>query len=144
MASTQDILLASAAGDVAEVRRLLEQDAALVNATGDDDMTPLIVASRYGQREVVALLLDHGADKEAKDRIQTSTSLMWAVFYGHESTAQLLLERGASVQERNGYGTTALGIVVAGANGRWSRDTDTSAETYNALAELLRSHGGVE
>lgn len=60
---------------------------------------PLVEASKNGHREVVKLLLDHGADT-------SQPALETAVRYGHFDVFSLLLEHGA---ETGG----ALGVAVA-------------------------------
>ncbi len=51
-------------------------------------------AARYGHADVVRLLLDAGADVNAKDE-WNETALMFAAMSGHEDIVQLLTEAGA-------------------------------------------------
>lgn len=139
---TADIFTAVAAGDVDSVRQLIAADADVVNARGEHDVTPLIVAAREGHKPVAELLVGSGADIEAKDSEHTSTPLIWAVFFGHPVVADVLLREGADVNARNGYGSTSLTIALEGTQGKW-QETNVSAERYNELADLLRNHGGV-
>ena len=48
-----------------------------------------------GHAEIVALLLDAGADIDAQDAIEGRTPLAYAAAGGHEGVVRLLLERGA-------------------------------------------------
>jgi ankyrin repeat protein len=144
MGTTGDIFAATDTGDAAAVQQLIAADASCVHTRGEKERTPLIVAAREGHREIADLLLAHGADIEAKDAEHGSTPLIWAVFFGHQPVAEFLLAKGANVNTRNSYGSTALKIALDGANGAWKQESSTDAPTYNALAALLRTHGGTE
>ncbi|KAH6970387.1 hypothetical protein BKA56DRAFT_558737 [Ilyonectria sp. MPI-CAGE-AT-0026] len=71
--------------------------------------TNLMVASYYGHRAVVKLLLEQGADIEAKHTGYGRTPLSWAAERGHEAVVRVLLEQGADVEAKDtGYGRTPL------------------------------------
>lgn len=57
---------AAAAGSV-EITRILLDKYAYIDAETPSGMTPLMIAAREGQEEVVALLLEQGADATLKD-----------------------------------------------------------------------------
>jgi len=52
------------------------------------------VAAREGHQNLVGVLLDKGADLEAKDHLN-NTALIRAAWGGHESVVRLLLNKGA-------------------------------------------------
>ncbi|KAK2381052.1 hypothetical protein P8452_37140 [Trifolium repens] len=54
--------------DAAAVRKLLQEDPSLVNATDYDNRTPLHVASLHGWIDVAKCLIEFGADVNAQDR----------------------------------------------------------------------------
>lgn len=84
-------------GDAASVKILLAAKAP-PNAEGLRDMTPLLSAcSGSTVKEVVELLLDAGADINAKN-IYKSTALMLAIYTGANDAAKLLIERGANLR----------------------------------------------
>ncbi len=56
MENQEAFLDAIKAGDVNRVQALLEQNPELVNARMEDDLSPVMVATYYGQREVAQLL----------------------------------------------------------------------------------------
>ncbi len=60
-----------------------------------------------GQREVATLLLDRGADINARST-NGSSPLMMAVYEGHENLVRLLLARGADRSVKNDRGDGAL------------------------------------
>ncbi|RBR24095.1 uncharacterized protein FIESC28_03094 [Fusarium coffeatum] len=59
--------------------------------------TDLMIASYYGHRAIVKLLIDKGAKIEAEDG-HGRTPLWWAACNGHETTVKLLLDKGADVK----------------------------------------------
>ncbi|KAH7114771.1 hypothetical protein B0J13DRAFT_460125, partial [Dactylonectria estremocensis] len=63
--------------------------------------TDLMLASYYGHHAVVKLLLDKGADAEAKDKLYGWTPLSWAARSGHEGVVKLLLDKGADVEAKD-------------------------------------------
>jgi ankyrin repeat protein len=69
--------------------------------------TPLIYASTGGRDNVVAYLLDQGANVNAESANGT-TALMMAVREGKGTTVDLLVKRGADVNHRNENGVSAL------------------------------------
>ncbi|KAH6988821.1 hypothetical protein BKA56DRAFT_709913, partial [Ilyonectria sp. MPI-CAGE-AT-0026] len=70
--------------------------------------TDLMVASYYGHRVIVKLLLEKGAEIEAKDSEHGRTPLSWAAGNGHEAIVKLLLEKAADVEAKDAYKTTPL------------------------------------
>jgi ankyrin repeat protein len=74
---------AVASANVHVVRILLEAGAS--TAPGDEEgLHPLHLAARDGQEEIVALLLEHGADPLARDEEEGTTALHEASAEGHE------------------------------------------------------------
>ncbi|KAK3042372.1 hypothetical protein RJ639_002418 [Escallonia herrerae] len=66
--------------DAAAVRKLLEEDRSLVNATDYDSRTPLHVASLHGWIDVAKCLIDYGADVNAQDRWKNTVILVFWIF----------------------------------------------------------------
>ncbi|RYP70200.1 hypothetical protein DL771_005587 [Monosporascus sp. 5C6A] len=62
--------------------------------------TPLSWAAEKGHKEIVQLLLDKGAEIDAKDS-NSRTPLSWAAEKGHKEIVQLLLDKGAEIDSKD-------------------------------------------
>ena len=62
--------------------------------------TLLMTAARTGFMEAANMLLDHGANVNARDPRRGQSALMWAISYGYPDIARLLIERGADINAR--------------------------------------------
>ena len=67
-------------------------------ATVSRGQTVLMTAARTGNADVVARLLDKGADVNAREEQQGETALMWAASENHAAVVTLLVARGADVE----------------------------------------------
>jgi ankyrin repeat protein len=95
-ASSNDVLLqAVRKGDLAAVKAALDAGVP-ADARFRYDRTALSFAADRGQVEIVKLLLDRGADVNAKDSFYGVTPLVWAASNGHVEVARILLARGAT------------------------------------------------
>ncbi|MEE8606587.1 MAG: ankyrin repeat domain-containing protein, partial [Nitrospiraceae bacterium] len=69
----------------------------------------MLMAAEAGRHDLVAYMLDRGAQIEVRDtRPQEHTALMLAAAHGHSKVLELLLEHGAVVDARATDHSTAL------------------------------------
>jgi ankyrin repeat protein len=99
-----------------------------VNAKGIDECAPLHWASLHGHTDTIRLLLEHGAEVNARNE-WGETPLHWACRRGHTDVAGLLLKAGTNVNARGVGGLTPL--------------HEACACGYNEVTRLLLDHGAV-
>ncbi len=110
-----NIFEAAVVGKVQRVEALLAADPSLANGYAPDGFPLLGLAAFFGHREVVDLLLRHGAEVNAVSRNATGyTALTGAVAGGHAEIAAALLAAGANANHRYGAGYTPLYEAAAG------------------------------
>ena len=142
-------------------RFLIVQHSQDVNDRGieTEPRTPLHVALRRGHLEVARVLLEHGADTEARNSGDL-TPLLWASKKGYAEVARDLLEHGADTEARDsdnhtpllwaskkGYAEVARDLLEHGADTE-ARDGDNhtpllwaSEKGYVDVARDLLEHG---
>jgi uncharacterized protein len=86
--------LASRAGHAPVMKTLVDRGAS-VNAPTSTGATPLMLAAGSGSVDSVTLLLDAGADPNARESAQGQTALMFAAALDRADVASLLVKRGA-------------------------------------------------
>ena len=99
---------AARSGDVVEVRGLVAAGSD-VEERGEDGGTPLHVA---GHVEVMRVLLEMDAEKEAKDD-NGSRPLHQAAYSGHVEAMELLVQMGAEKDAKDANGRTPLHWAAA-------------------------------
>lgn len=75
--------------------------------------TLLIHAASHGHKPTVQLVLDHGADIEAKADWGNENALCAAALKGRLDVLELLLDRGANIEAKAGLGRTALSAAAS-------------------------------
>jgi len=103
----EKIMAAARAGDVAEVKRLLEADPSLLNARDAEARTPLHHAASAGSKAVVELLLEKGAEVSPKDKWNL-TPLERAALKGHQDVVAVLMDAAADEGGEEGMTGTAV------------------------------------
>lgn len=114
------------AGDVGALRELLQQDSGLVRERSSEGSTGLHQAARHP--DAVRLLIEHGADPNARDMGDNASPLHFAAAFGSLESTRILLDAGADV---HGTGDVHKGGVIG-----WA-----SREGNEAVVELLLARG---
>jgi serine/threonine protein kinase len=103
--------LAVARNNVAIAKLLLNAGATVTVPGSQGEMALWQSAIVYGNVEMLELLLEHGANINAKDN-SGITPLHAAIQTGNLSITKWLLEHGASINAKNNSGTTPLHYVI--------------------------------
>jgi uncharacterized protein len=139
MAEVETLIEAVKIGDVARVKAIIETDPALASERLPSGESPVMAALYRGHHQVVAVLLDAGADVDVFAAAATGrtgdlqrsltetgaanacaydgwTPLHLAAFFGHVDAARILLDAGADVHavSRNSLTNTPLHAATAG------------------------------
>ena len=101
---------AAATGDLSAIKDALGDSADLNALDSQSGITPLGWAALNGQAEAAKLLIEKGADVNARNRDGT-TSLHSAAFLGRIGTVKLLLENGADTTLRSNDGSTPTDVA---------------------------------
>lgn len=133
------LILAIEAGDAGAVRGAIAIDARTVHQRSKSrpHRMPLHVAAGGTRADFVRILLEAGADPDARDS-QHTTPLGVAAFYGRATVAEELIAVGANPSIRNDLGYTPLGAAVAGSQGAWAKYSDAKPEQWDAIVAMLR------
>ncbi len=98
---TNSFFEACVRGQVGALRNLLTNDTSLVHISDPkaphQGWTGLHIAARAGHADVVMLLLEHGADPNAREAGDNTYPLHWAAAHRHIETVRALLDAGGDV-----------------------------------------------
>jgi len=107
------------ARDEGKICQLLDEGVS-PNAESDiiiSSKTFLMLAAEYGQKKIVEILVERGADINATNFLGTS-ALVYAIQYYHADIATFLISKGATLNKYDSMGYTPL--IVALINGQSS------------------------
>ncbi len=94
-------------GNIEKVRSLIEKGAEM-NTRDYRGRTPLFLTAARGYTDIAELLVEGGADIDAKSDTLEATALNVAIQNGHEETAKLLVTKGADINAKGAENQTAL------------------------------------
>ncbi len=141
-----NIWTAAKTGNLQTIQRLLSDVDSLDAIHSTTGVTPMTLAAMNGQEETVKLLIENGADVNARNR-DKSTSLHGAVLLGQRDTARLLVQQGIDVNARDEKGYTAKDVLGADwATTQWIAnalgikiDRDQVTEGRTEIGRMLQS-----
>jgi hypothetical protein len=122
-----DIWTASARGDIDAIKQQLAARSDVDARRQPGGSTPLLVAAVFGRVDSAELLIEKGAEINARSD-DGATPLHGAAFFCHTGMVELLLSEGADVSVKNVRGQTPLDTVA----GEWSQELE---EIYKWFAE---------
>lgn len=129
---------ACAKGDLEVLRSLVANDPSLVHLRKSDRFgaTALHAAASRGHVDAVRLLLQHGADPNARDAGDNAYALHFAAGYGHLETVRALLDAGGDV---HGFGDLHTADVIGWATG-WGSPNDIRWDVLQLLLDRGARH----
>jgi len=98
-------------GDEAEVRRILDASPECLNTPEPGGLTALMFCATYRRPELARVLLDRGANVDAKNRTGM-TALHLAAWNHCAPVVRMLIDAGAAVDQVDDSGNTALHHAV--------------------------------
>ncbi|KAG0201058.1 Ankyrin repeat domain-containing protein 39 [Mortierella sp. GBA30] len=108
-----------------------------------DEIERMHYASRSGNKEICTLLLNAGADVDAKTRELGTTPLMRSVQQNHLDVSRLLVSYGASLDERNADQENIFHVLACAARGRYNQGS-RDAEDFLGLAQWLKTKANTQ
>ena len=98
-------------GDTALVTQYLDRfGVAIIDSRDSTQDTALSWAAWTGQKHIVALLLERGADID-KTGMTDRTALAWAANGGRREVVEFLLDKGANSEPKDKNGSTAADLA---------------------------------
>ncbi len=126
----EQFFAATRAGDVDRVKSLLEAGVP-VDATDKYGATALVMAAGGGRTEVVALLLERGADPNHRESFYGADPMGMAIFQDHPEIALLLVKSGADDR------ASAFGFGVQKDNEELARAAVESGPFYQSKLKQM-------
>lgn len=106
-AQSPDVYAAARTGDCARLKELIDRSPELANARDEGQDTPLHVAAMMGRMEAVLLLLERGADADARNTLGQSP-LLYAAYNGYAAIVDTLVAHGALFEYKDARGYTPI------------------------------------
>jgi ankyrin repeat protein len=160
----ESIHRAAETGNIEAVKQHLAAGADVNAGRSDGGGTPLHFAAGWGHKEIAELLIEKGADLNAKSEglyMHGWTPLHCAALSGHKEIVELLIAKGADINAKNrgeytsfhfaaegGHGEIVELLLAKGANVNAKNDGGETPldraiiDKQTETAALLRKHGG--
>ncbi len=108
--NASDLIQAIRNNDLASLKANLAKGGGVVNTRDQRGSTLLMHAAAIGSPEAVKLLLESGADVNAKNEVEATALILGA---GNPAKARMLVEKGADVNASSKMGRTPLLIAAS-------------------------------
>ncbi|XP_011502049.1 PREDICTED: ankyrin repeat and MYND domain-containing protein 2 [Ceratosolen solmsi marchali] len=95
-----------------DLKTILAANKVKVDFIDENGMSPLQHACYKGNREIVQMLLDHGANTNECQHVHEYTALHFAALSGNADLCNLLLAHGAKLSATNSVGRTAAQMAA--------------------------------
>lgn len=128
---TDSIWSAAKTGDIKAIKQHLADGVGVNARDGELGVTPLTWAALLGQTEAIELLIQKGADVNARNK-DGGIPLHGAAFLGETEIVILLIQKGADVNAKNNNGETPLDAVAA----EWSEEIKGITEFIAAILQI--------
>lgn len=136
--------------DLTAIADLIARDPGSIERKDERGFPPLVLAAYGGDLEVCMMLVDAGADVDARDAAN-NTALLGVAFKGYEEVAIYLLENGANVNACNSmlatplsyaatFGHLSMVQLLIGHNA----DSNMKDQNGKNALDLARQHGKTE
>jgi len=156
-----EIFAAAIQGDTAQIENLLSDNRSLMTVLSSDGWTPLHLAAFFGKLDAARLLLNKGAEVNARSTNAMENMPLHAAAAGrHADLVQLLIDHGASANARQHGGWTPLHaaaqtgdleiarvLIAAGADVQSRADNNQTAldlaliKAQQAMVDYLEANG---
>jgi ankyrin repeat protein len=120
---------AAGSGDIDRAKELIEAGAKVNNHDGGDGATPLHLAARYNQVDMINFLLAKGAHIDAKKGYDI-TPLYWAVSSCYPEATEALIKAGADLEARDSHEKNTPLIAIC-----WGGNKECGLKTIAFLLE---------
>ncbi len=126
-----DIWTAASTGEIGLLQQHIEAGTDLDQPNPLTGSTPLGMAIFRGHAAAARVLVESGADIEAKNA-DGATPLITAAFFGHEDIVRMLIHAGADLDARNRMGFSALQSV----DSEWSDEIEGVYKFFERITQV--------
>lgn len=125
------------ANDIEKAKSLIQRKPAIVNEYGDARTLPLQQATKYDRPEIIKLLLDNGADINAKDGLGR-TALHYAIINESTSLVDLLKTKNPRNDIPDREGKKAIDLLMDRRDSKTALTVAIKEDNRRAMADIFK------